>query len=65
MATLAHRPGTGVNFALAIAQQNMGMTKAQSLARMHNTGSVVDAVRLLIVTGCALALILAGPVLPF
>lgn len=41
------------------------MTKAQALSRTHSTDSVVEAARLLIVTGCALALILAGPVLPF
>ena len=41
------------------------MSKATSIARMHADPSLVDAARMLIVAGSALALILAGPVLPF
>ena len=46
------------------------MTKAIALARTHipalsvPAGSLSDAVRAALVTGCGLALVLAGPVLP-
>ena len=41
------------------------MSKARAFAGTQADTSLVDAARMLIVTGCALALILAGPVLPF
>lgn len=40
------------------------MSKARAFARTQTDTALVAAARMLIVTGCALALILAGPVLP-
>ena len=41
------------------------MAKAIALVRTHAPVPTVEIVRAAVVSGCAVALILAGPVLPF
>ena len=54
------------NASLGFARDNGGMAKAIALARTHVAPiSATDMARALIVSGCGLALVLAGPVLPF
>ena len=65
-ASKCHRPGGGLNTSLGVQAQNAGMAHAIALARTHFAPfPVANIARAVIVSGCGLALALAGPILPF
>lgn len=66
MAALTKPPDGVLNNSLGFAAENGRMAKAIALVRSQRADNrIVDLARALIVGGCGLALVLAGPVLPF
>lgn len=58
-------PDGALNLSLGISRDDRGMAKAIALARTQIAPvPVAEIVRVLLVSGCGLALVLAGPVLP-
>ena len=63
---VALHPDGDLNASLGFLRENGAMAKAIALARTHVPAvPAADIARMVIVSGCALALILAGPALPY
>lgn len=69
---LRYRPTNRLNLFLGSSGQNVAMTKAIALIHANTAHRVVrhaeqahEALRVLLVSGCAMALVMAGRALPF